>query len=458
MAATSLFRCSIILLSISFLFALATVPGKKGIKTPKKLKDPKETWGYVNLREHAYMFWWLYYYSGNDTSYLEQPLVLWLQGGPGSSSTGYGNFVEIGPLDVNLTTRDATWVKSANILFVDNPVGTGYSYVTNLTALTTNNSQIADDMMIFLANFFQKLPEFQKIPFYIFCESYGGKMTSEIAYRLNQAIAAAEIPCTFKGIALGDSWISGLDSVLTWGPYLYGTSMVDSIGLEKINDAAQLTKAAVDEGRWLDATVQWSNTETVVDVVTHGINFYNILLRPDQTMSHRNSEHFSNKAIEKLYNRHVGAFSADQLSDLMNGPIRDQLQIIPENVTWGGQSDAVFNALSVDFMKPVADIVEALLNETTLQVAVYNAQLDLIVDTLGTLNWVGRMKWPGMSGFQNATRKSIPISGDPIAGYVKTYKNFAFYWMLNCGHMVPTDNPWASVKMLEMITKTNNVP
>lgn len=44
------------------------------------------------------------------SKYTEKPLVMWLQGGPGASSTGYGNFEELGPNDVNMNPRDYTWV------------------------------------------------------------------------------------------------------------------------------------------------------------------------------------------------------------------------------------------------------------------------------------------------------------------------------------------------------------
>lgn len=50
---------------------------------------------------------------------------------------------------------------------------------------------------------------------------------------------------------------------------------------------------------------------------------------------------------------------------------------------WGYQSDQVFAALTEDFMKPVTEVVERLLNETDITLAVYNGQLDLIVDTPG---------------------------------------------------------------------------
>lgn len=52
-------------------------------------------------------------------------------------------------------------VHFANLLFVDNPVGAGYSYVTNDGAYTRNESQIADDLVALLSVFLTKLPEFQ---------------------------------------------------------------------------------------------------------------------------------------------------------------------------------------------------------------------------------------------------------------------------------------------------------
>jgi serine carboxypeptidase 1 len=69
---------------------------------------PDEDWGYVDVRSGAHMFWWLY--GCTDESRDSKPLVMWLQGGPGGSSTGFGNFQEIGPVDVDLISRNTTWV------------------------------------------------------------------------------------------------------------------------------------------------------------------------------------------------------------------------------------------------------------------------------------------------------------------------------------------------------------
>eukprot|EP00951_Prasinocladus_malaysianus_P001330 scaffold9092_cov43-Prasinocladus_malaysianus.AAC.1 len=73
----------------------------------------------------------------------ETPLVIWLQGGPGASgtgvtenvaqlhnlTTGFGQFTEVGPYGTDWEPRKHAWTDQAHVLFVDNPVGTGFSYV-----------------------------------------------------------------------------------------------------------------------------------------------------------------------------------------------------------------------------------------------------------------------------------------------------------------------------------------
>ena len=94
-------------------------------------------------------------------------------------------------------------VQAANILFVDNPVGTGYSYVDDTKDLTTNVTGIADDLVTLLIAFLNKYQIFKvntsvslslcvnvilllkRLPFYVFSESYGGKMTAAFGVAIN---------------------------------------------------------------------------------------------------------------------------------------------------------------------------------------------------------------------------------------------------------------------------------
>jgi serine carboxypeptidase 1 len=75
-----------------------------------------------------------------------------------------------------------------NVLFIDNPVGTGFSYVDSKSAFTKTNAEIATDLVNFTEGFLKAHPEFKTVPLYIFSESYGGKMAAEYALALDKVI------------------------------------------------------------------------------------------------------------------------------------------------------------------------------------------------------------------------------------------------------------------------------
>uniref|UniRef100_A0A3P9L8Q2 Carboxypeptidase n=1 Tax=Oryzias latipes TaxID=8090 RepID=A0A3P9L8Q2_ORYLA len=397
---------------------------------------PKEAWNYVEVRDGAHMFWWLYH---ADAGFQELPLVMWLQGGPGGSGSGFGNFEEIGPLDRDLQPRSTSWVKAASVLFVDNPVGTGFSFVDRADGFATDVSMVASDMLVLLQNFFTERPEFQSIPFYIFSESYGGKMAAAISLELTKAVAQGSVKCSFAGVALGDSWISPLDSVMTWGPYLYTTSLLDDSGLADVSGAAEAVKQAVEQQRFLKATELWSVAETVVEQNTNGVNFYNIL-----TQESEDKRRFS--AL-----RHVSPLQRPSLSQLMNGPIRKKLGIIPQNVTWGGNLDLhlCFSASGGGRGRPAAD-------RRLVRRAWKNRRLLTPTSALtGQEQWVKRLKWDGLPGFSKLrwTPLDDPASQGATGAFYKTYKNFSFYWILKAGHMIPSDQGAMALKMLKMVTQ-----
>ncbi|KAJ3666895.1 hypothetical protein Zmor_002320 [Zophobas morio] len=396
----------------------------------------EQEWGYVTVREGAHLFWWLHQTSANVDSYTERPLVIWLQGGPGASSTGYGNFAELGPLDADLNPRNTTWIQYVNVLYVDNPVGSGYSYTDSLDALPINNTQIAEDFVVLLRGIFNIIPDLKNMPMYIFCESYGGKMAVEIALAVNQAVKNGSLEANLKGLGLGDSWISPIDSVLTWAPYLLNLGIVDQNEYEQIQVSAEATKKALDRGNFSEATSLWSSTEALVKLVTNNVDFYNVL---SQTPSQQGkSPHYLLTAEED-----------EKINTLMNGVVKEALHL---NHSWGFQSAFVFIYLREDFMKPVTDIVEILLNTTNIKIGVYNGQLDLIVDTPGTIKWVDNLEFKDSILWKTSERSAM-IVDNIVEGYYKKLGNLAVYWVNRAGHMVSIDNPSAMYYILNDVTE-----
>lgn len=237
----------------------------------------QQKWGFANVREGTHLFWWLYYTTANVSKPSDRPLAIWLQGGPGASSTGYGNFEEIGPLDLFLNKRNYTWVKDMNVLFIDSPVGSGFSYVDDKKYLTTSNLQIGSDLVQLVRIFLDENPDFKSVPLHIFSESYGGKVSVEFAYLLNHEIQNRQIDCNLKSVTSVDGWISPIDSMLSWAPFLLHLGLVDQDGYDAIQQSTALTQRALENGEFSHATNLWRLTQVVTGKKTSGVDWYNVM-------------------------------------------------------------------------------------------------------------------------------------------------------------------------------------
>ncbi|KAF7098227.1 hypothetical protein CFC21_099981 [Triticum aestivum] len=415
--------------------------------------DGSEEWGYVEVRPKAHMFWWLYRSPHRvDNGTAPWPTVLWLQGGPGGSGTGYGNFMEIGPLDADLKPRATTWLNKADLLFVDNPVGTGFSFVEggNQRLMARTDAEAAGDLTALLIELYRHKTRLQGSPLYIVAESYGGKFAVTTALAALKAIRQGRLHAKLGGVALGDSWISPEDSVLSWGPLLYQLSRIDENGLQQCDSLAQQIKAQLKAKQYAAAETSWAKLESAVHQHSNNVNFYNILK--------------DNSAADAAAVRKVGyagylsskATREGGLGGLMNTEVKAKLGIVPRNFTWGEQSGDVFEALRGNFMNPRIHEVDELL-KLGVEVTIYSGQLDLICATKGTLDWVQKLKWKGLKKFTDAPRKPVYCKGGEAAGtqaFVKSYKNLKFYWILGSGHMVPIDNPCPALEMLGDITQS----
>ena len=141
---------------------------------PKKLgvDDVKQYSGYLdNEEDDKHLFYW-FFESRNDPK--NDPVVLWLNGGPGCSSLT-GLFMELGPSSI---TKDGkvkfnpySWNSNASVIFLDQPVNVGFSYSS---ASVSNTVAAGKDVYALLTLFFKQFPEYAEQPFHISGESYAG--------------------------------------------------------------------------------------------------------------------------------------------------------------------------------------------------------------------------------------------------------------------------------------------
>ena len=149
----------------------------------------KQYTGWLDVGPHHMFFW--YFESQHKPEH--DPLLLWMTGGPGGSSM-LGMLQELGPCLINSHGNGTVynkygWSKEANLLFVDQPAGVGFSYIDNEGGhpgpVPGDSFVSAADMHIFLQIFIgQAFPSLQHNPFHISGESYAGHYVPTLASQI----------------------------------------------------------------------------------------------------------------------------------------------------------------------------------------------------------------------------------------------------------------------------------
>lgn len=173
--------------------------------------------GYVGVgeEEQVQLF---YYFIESERDPKTDPLLLWLTGGPGCSALS-GLVLETGPL--NFDYSDASWrseipkfklnpyswTKAASIIFLDSPVGTGFSYATTSQGYYSDDITASRHTYEFLRKWLLEHVEFQKNPLYIAGDSYSGITVPMVVQEVLNGNRAALGPLmNLKGYILGNPY------------------------------------------------------------------------------------------------------------------------------------------------------------------------------------------------------------------------------------------------------------
>ncbi|KAH9640863.1 hypothetical protein HF086_014449 [Spodoptera exigua] len=380
----------------------------------------------VNKQYDSNQFFW--YFPAMIPNNTNAPVIVWLQGGPGATSL-YGLFTENGPIRVRrnkFERRKYNWAVSHHIIYIDNPVGTGFSFTNDSRGYCTDETQVGEQLYSTLIQFFQLFPELQKNKFFVTGESYGGKYVPALAYTIHKKNPSAKLKINMKGIAIGNG-LSDPEHQLVYGKYLYQIGLIDSNGAKLFEEYENKTKNFIRQGKWDDAFATFDtllngdmiNGKSIFTNLT-GFNFYfNFLHTKDYTQFEDFGPMLQKSAVRKMI--HVG--------DL---PFHNGTEVEKH--------------LKQDVMKSVAPWISELLDH--YYVVIYNGQLDIIVAYPLTENYLKNLNFTGAEDYKTAKRYVWKVDGE-VAGYVKQAGKLVEILVRNAGHMVPGDQPkWA----LDLIT------
>ncbi|XP_066355546.1 serine carboxypeptidase 1-like isoform X1 [Miscanthus floridulus] len=255
--------------------ALVTnVPGFAGGKLPSKHYA-----GYVTVDE-AHGRRLFYYLVESERDPAKDPVVLWLNGGPGCSS--FDGFVyEHGPFNFEaggsagslpkLHLNPYSWSKVSSVIYLDSPAGVGLSYSKNVSDYETGDLKTAADSHTFLLKWFQLYPEFLTNPFYIAGESYAGVYVPTLSHEVVKGIQKGDKPIiNFKGYMVGNGVCDTVFDGNALVPFAHGMALISESIYKEANTACQ-------ENYWNASSATCDEALSKVDAVLGGLNIYDIL-------------------------------------------------------------------------------------------------------------------------------------------------------------------------------------
>ncbi|KAF4120576.1 cathepsin A (carboxypeptidase C) [Geosmithia morbida] len=397
--------------------------------------DVKQYSGYLDDEEEdKHLFYW-FFESRNDPK--NDPVVLWLNGGPGCSSLT-GLFLELGPSFVNkkigLDRNPSAWNNNASVIFLDQPVNVGYSYSGSSVSDTVAAGK---DVYALLTLFFHQFPEYAKQDFHIAGESYAGHyipvFTSEI-------LSHKERNINLKSILIGNGITDPYTQYAYYRPMACGEggheAVLSESECQSMDNALPRCQSLINScyssgSAWscVPATI-YCNNAMIGPYQRTGRNVYDIR-GPCEDESNLcypgvgwTSDFLNKESVRKAVGAEVDSYDSCNFD-------------INRNFVFAG-----------DWMKPYHELVPKILEE--IPVLIYAGDVDYICNWLGNEAWTNELEWSGHQAYSKAKSEDLVISTESESkaksyGQVKSSGNLTFMRIFQAGHMVPMDQPKSSI-------------
>ncbi|KFK27639.1 hypothetical protein AALP_AA8G409500 [Arabis alpina] len=428
--------------------------------------------GYVTVNEtHGRaLFYWFFEATHNPS---EKPLLLWLNGGPGCSSVGFGASEELGPFfpqnstKPNLKLNPYSWNNAANLLFLESPVGVGFSYSnTSRDISQLGDTVTARDSYNFLVNWFKRFPQYKSREFYIAGESYAGHYVpqlSEVIYNENK-IASKNDFINFKGLMIGNALLDDETDQKGMIDYAWDHAVISDELYKKVNQECDFKLAHVSKECDL-ALDKYFNVYKILDMYS--------LYSPNCVPTPKNSSISHSVAG----NRHLPAY---------RGFFRPRL--VSNNEGWRRMA-AGYDPCASEYTEKYMnrrDVQKALhANVTKLsypwthcsdKITFWSDAPASMLPTLRTLVSAGLRVWV-FSGDTDgripvtATRYSLKKLGlktvqewtpwytkNQVGGWTVEYDGLTFVTLRGAGHQVPTFKPREALQLVNHFLASKKLP
>ncbi|KIP06689.1 hypothetical protein PHLGIDRAFT_128117 [Phlebiopsis gigantea 11061_1 CR5-6] len=402
--------------------------------------------GYIDI-EARHLF---FYFFESRSSPNKDDVIFWTNGGPGCSSS-IGLFMELGPCRVNdvhnVTFNPYSWNDNANIFFIDQPVGVGFSYADHGETVGTTEEG-AKDIAAFVAIFFEHFSSFKGRAFHMSGESYGGRYIPVFAsaiYDQNAKLAAAGLtPINLASAMIGNGctdWKTMIPSYYNMQCQPKSVAPVVDVGTCVLTKQALarcekwLTEACYDTTDAINCQAASAFCASVVQSPFHSYNPYD-LTKPCT------SEELSDSLCYPVTKK-IGSF-------LDRSDIRKAIGVDPSLTANFSSCNNDVNRqfhLNLDQIFPTQLYIGALL-ERGVRVLIYVGANDWICNWVGNEKMTLELEWTGQKEFVAKPLRDWKI-GDRAVGVTRNAGPLTFATIAGAGHMAPYDKGEESLELVK---------
>ncbi|XP_019647840.1 PREDICTED: putative serine carboxypeptidase-like 23 [Branchiostoma belcheri] len=422
--------------------------------------------GYITVNQsHGRRLFYWFVESQNDPA--RDPLVLWLNGGPGCSSFN-GLFEENGPFSPNpdgktLDLNPYSWNRNASVIFLESPSGVGFSYSDTTADYTTGDWQTAQDSLDFMLKFLEKYPQYQKNKFWITGESYAGHYVPNLASHIVSYNTVKPGSINLEGFMVGNAWtdpdLDNAGATFFW----WSHALISDRTYNSINKACNYSNIgpllANGEQALLSSSPGRLKDECemlLAEAHTEmgNINIYNIYV--DVCLRRRGGRQLlsqlarSDSVLRKFAQRRLEAEDVgrkmypcedDYMEKYLNRPdVIATIHAATLPYKWTPCSTIVDYSRK-DLLTSMLPVYKRLFT-AGLRILVYSGDVDAIVPVTGTRAWLRALPLTEVEGWSAWT-----ASDQQVGGYSVVYDKLTFATVRNAGHEVPGYQPLRALDM-----------
>ncbi|XP_042417405.1 serine carboxypeptidase-like 18 isoform X2 [Zingiber officinale] len=407
--------------------------------------------GYVEVDlEHGGEFF--YYFIESENKPAEDPLFLWLTGGP-RCTVFNGLVFEIAEYNGSLPSlgyHPYAWTKVANVIFLDSPLGSGFSYSRKYEGYDANDTVWSEQTYKFLIQWLVEHPQFISNPLYIAGDSYAGKIVPMVAKRILDGIDEGKEPLlNLQGYIIGNPATGGKVDRNSQIPYAHSMGIISDDFFEMIQKSCSGQDYRTPTDPQCQMYLTSFNNSFLSEINQGHILEVNCPICYLNALHGHGSTTFGKRILKQNQNIIQPPFPdlscrcyASTLAYYWanRGIVRKAL-----NVRKGTIKEWVTCNRHLPYTKELKSNMKYHLSllQRGYRALVYSGDHDLMIPFSGTKQWIKPLNSPIVENW-----RSWHVDGQ-VAGYTMTYfNNLTFATVKGAGHTAPEYKPQECLAMI----------